>query len=338
MRYRPLGRSGLRVSQLFLGAMGFYESGGADGMRGHRAVLDAYADAGGNVVDTASAYGESESVLGELLTGRRDRFVVSTKYTISRDQADPNAGGNHRKNLILSLERSLRRLRTDYIDLYWVHVWDRHTPVEETVRALDDAVRAGKVLYVGFSDTPAWVVSRADALAQWRDRTPVSAVQVPYSLLKRDAERELLPMAEASGMTVAAWAPLAGGVLSGKFTGPGAVTSDSRVAPASLTPRDHAVAGAVREVAAELGATPAQVALAWLLARSPAVHPIVGARDAGQVTENMGAVDVALPEEAARRLESAAAFEAGFPGDFIAECEADPWVFGTASVDPGARP
>ncbi|MFC4564569.1 aldo/keto reductase [Nocardiopsis mangrovi] len=336
MRYRPLGRTGLRVSELFLGTMGFYEGG--DGLREHRAVLDAYADAGGNVLDTASAYGESENVLGELLTGRRDRFVVSTKYTVSRDQEDPNAGGNHRKNLALSLERSLRRLRTDYIDLYWVHVWDRHTPVEETVRALDDAVRAGKILYAGFSDAPAWVVSRANTLAEWRGWTPFAGVQVPYNLLKRDVERELLPMAEAFGMSVAAWGPLAGGVLSGRFTGQGDASGEGRVDPASLTPRDHAVARAVREVAGEAGATPAQVALAWIRARSAAVHPIIGARNVGQLTENLGSVDVDLPGEAVRRLESAAEFDRGFPGDFIAECEADPWVFGEASVIPAAGP
>ncbi|MBG0829635.1 aldo/keto reductase [Planomonospora sp. ID67723] len=338
MRYRLLGRTGLRVSELFFGAMAFYERGGPGALREHRAMLDAYAEAGGNVVDTASAYGESESVLGELLTGRRDRFVVSTKYTISRDRRDPNAAGNHRKNLTLSLEASLRRLRTDYIDLYWVHVWDRHTPVEETMRALDDAVRAGKILYAGISDAPAWLVSRANTLAEWRGWTPFAGLQVPYNLLKRDIERELLPMAEAFGMSVAAWGPLAGGVLSGKFTGPdapgAAPAARTRIDPSSLTPRDHAVARAVRRVADELGATPAQVAIAWTRSRSAAVHPIIGARDVGQLADNLGAVDVALPEEAIRLLESAAEFELGFPGDFIAQCEADPWVFGEAAAEP----
>jgi aryl-alcohol dehydrogenase-like predicted oxidoreductase len=161
------------VSELFFGAMSFYERG--DALPRYRAMLDAYADAGGNVIDTASAYGESESVLGELLEGRRDRFVVATKYTLSRDGGDPNAAGNHRKNLALSLERSLRRLRTDYVDLFWVHLWDRHTPVEETMRALDDAVRAGKILYAGISDAPAWLVSRANTLG-CRCRTTCSSV------------------------------------------------------------------------------------------------------------------------------------------------------------------
>ncbi|WP_329081956.1 MULTISPECIES: aldo/keto reductase [unclassified Streptosporangium] len=337
MRYRPLGRTGLRVSELFFGAMTFYQRDGSGTPQEHRAMLDTYADAGGNVIDTASAYGESEDVLGELLTGRRDRFVVATKYTLSRDHDDPNAAGNHRKNLTLSLERSLRRLRTDYVDLYWVHLWDRHTPVEETMRALDDAVRAGKILYVGISNAPAWLVSRANTLAEWRDWTPFAGLQVPYNLLRRDVERELLPMAEAFGMSVAAWGPLAGGVLSGKFSDQGGAEAATRVDPGSLTARDHAVARAVLEVADELGVTAAQVAIAWIRARSPAVHPIVGARDVKQLTENLGAIDVVLPEEVVRRLEAATEFEVGYPGDFIAECEADPWVFGEAPTEPRAR-
>ncbi|GAA4203575.1 aldo/keto reductase [Streptosporangium oxazolinicum] len=337
MRYRPLGRTGLRVSELFFGAMTFYERDGSGAPREYRAMLDAYADAGGNVIDTASAYGESEDVLGELLTGRRDRFVVATKYTLSRDRDDPNAAGNHRKNLTLSLERSLRRLRTGYVDLYWVHLWDRHTPVEETMRALDDAVRAGKILYVGISNAPAWLVSRANTLAEWRDWTPFAGLQVPYNLLRRDVERELLPMAEAFGMSVAAWGPLAGGVLSGKFSGPAGAEAATRVDPGSLTARDHAAARAVLEVADELGVTAAQVAIAWTRTRSPAVHPIVGARDVKQLTDNLGAIDVVLPEEAVRRLEAATGFEVGYPGDFIAECEAGPWVFGEAPTQPRVR-
>jgi aryl-alcohol dehydrogenase-like predicted oxidoreductase len=219
VRCRTLGRTGLRVSELFLGAMTFGEHGGVGAPLDEcRRMLDRYADAGGNVVDTAINYrgGLSEEFVGTLLDGRRDRFVLATKYSVSRDGADPNAAGNHRKNLVLSLETSLRRLRTDYVDLYWVHIWDRLTPVEETMRALDDAVRSGKVLAIGISDAPAWVVSRANTLAQWRGWTAFAGLQVPYSLVNRDVERELLPMADAYGMTVAAWSPLGGGVLSGK--------------------------------------------------------------------------------------------------------------------------
>ncbi|RAY12583.1 aldo/keto reductase [Actinomadura craniellae] len=326
MRYRLLGRTGLRVSELFFGAMTFHDRENADAVREYRAMIDTYADAGGNVIDTASAYGDSESILGELLDGRRDRFVLATKYSISRDRSDPNAAGNHRKNLTLSLERSLRQLRTDHIDLYWVHFWDRHTPIEETMRALDDAVRAGKILYVGISDAPAWVVSRANTLAEWHGWTPFAGLQVPYNLLQRDVERELLPMAEALGLSVAAWAPLARGVLSGKFLDPGG--AGPRTDPATLTPRDHAVARAVRKAAADLGVPAAQVALAWLRTRSSAVHPLVGASSVAQLTENLGSVDVALPAETAEQLAAAAEFDLGFPGAFLAECETNPWVAG----------
>jgi aryl-alcohol dehydrogenase-like predicted oxidoreductase len=312
VRYRLFGQTGLRVSELFLGTMVLDDPGET------RRILDAYADAGGNFLDTASAYGNGEELLGSVVE-RRDRFVLATKYTLSRDARDPNAAGNHRKNLVLSLEQSLRRLRTDYIDVYWVHVWDRHTPLEETMRALDDAVRAGKILYVGISDAPAWVVARANTLAQWRDWTPFAGLQVPYSLLQRDIERELLPMAEAFGMSVAAWAPLASGRLAG---------GSRRADPASLTPRDKAAAAAVRSVAGELGATPAQVAIAWTRGRSAAVHPLVGVSRVDQLTENLGALDLALSDDVVRRLEAAVEFERGFPADFIAECEPSPFVFG----------
>jgi aryl-alcohol dehydrogenase-like predicted oxidoreductase len=270
-------------------------------------------------------------MLGELLTGRRDRFVVGTKYTVTRDRDDPNAAGNHRKNLRLSLETSLRRLRTDYLDIYWVHMWDRRTPVEETMRALDDQVRAGRVLYVGISDTPAWVVSRANTLAQWRGWAPLAGLQVPYSLVQRDIERELLPMAEASGMTVAVWSPLAGGILSGKYTRPGGPGPGTRIDPASLTGQQRHIAAAVQQVAGDLGATPSQVALAWTMARSPAIHPIVGARRLDQLRDNLGALEVVLTADTLARLESAAGFDPGFPSAFISETSG--WVFGAAQAD-----
>ncbi|MER6007384.1 aldo/keto reductase [Nonomuraea angiospora] len=331
MRYRLLGNTGLRVSELFLGAMTFGEQGGVGApIEECRRMLDLYADAGGNVVDTAINYrgGASEAIVGELLEGRRDRFVLSTKYTVSRDGADPNAAGNHRKNLRLSLETSLRRLRTDYVDIYWVHLWDRYTPIEETMRGLDEAVRSGKVLYVGISDAPAWVVSRANTVAEFRGWAPFAGLQVPYSLLQRDIERELLPMAESYGMSVAAWSPLAGGILSGKFTR-GTVQPGTRVAADSVSEHDHAVARAVQEVADSLGASSSQVAIAWTRARSRAVLPIVGARTVEQLADNLGVVDVDLPEDAVRRLDEATGFTLGFPADFIAQTS--PWVFGEAS-------
>ncbi|TKG71608.1 aldo/keto reductase [Prauserella endophytica] len=314
MRYRPLGQTGLRVSELFLGTMAF---GAPVPESDCREMLDGFADAGGNAIDTAVVYrgGESERILGELLRGRRDRFVLGTKYALSRDATDPNASGNHRKNLRLSLETSLRRLRTDYLDLYWVHVWDLRTPAEEILRALDDAVRTGKVLHVGISDTPAWWVSRANQLAESRGWTPFSAVQVPYNLLWRDVERELLPMAEALGLSVTTWNPLAGGVLSGRYLDGG--TGGGRRDPATLTERDHAAARVVRDVAGELGATPSQVAIAWLLARSPSVLPILGPRTPAQLKDALGAAGLELPGEAIERLTGAVPFERGFPADFL---------------------
>jgi aryl-alcohol dehydrogenase-like predicted oxidoreductase len=325
--------SGLRVSELVLGAMTFGEQGGVGApMSECRRMLDLYAEAGGNMIDTAVNYrdGASEEFLGELLAGRRESFVLGTKYTVSRDRTDPNAAGNHRKNLRASLETSLRRLRTDYVDLYWVHMWDRHTPVEETMRALDDAVQAGKVLYVGISDAPAWVVARANTLAQWHGWSPFIGLQVPYSLLQRDIERELLPMAESLGLGVTAWSPLAGGVLSGKYTRPESA-SGGRLAPESLSSRDHAVARVVQDVADELGVTPSQVAIAWTMNRSPVIHPIIGARTADQLRDNLAALDLTLPPETVTRLEEATGVTLGFPNDFIAQTS--PWVFGSALID-----
>ncbi|SCK07957.1 aldo/keto reductase [Streptomyces sp. WMMB 322] len=313
MRYRLFGRTGLRVAELFLGAMTLRHAGEA------RRIVDAYADAGGNVIDTASAYGDSESLLGEVLRDR-DRFVLATKFTLSRDPDDPNASGSHRKNLVTSLERSLRRLRTDYVDIMWVHTWDRHTPVEETLRALDDLVRAGKIRYLGVSDTPAWVVGRADVLAEWRGWTAFGGIQVPYSLVNRDIERDLLPMAEELGLAVAAW-----GVLEH-----GALTGSDRVG--TLSPRQERVAAALREVAGEVGASPAQVAIAWARSRSSHVHPLIGFRSADRVAESIAALDLLLPDEALQTLETVAPFEPGPFADFVTESASDPFVFGNATV------
>jgi aryl-alcohol dehydrogenase-like predicted oxidoreductase len=321
MKYRLLGRSGLRVSDLFLGTMTFGEEWGWGAPPEEcRRMFEAYAEAGGNVIDTAVNYtgGASERIVGELIRSERDRYVVSTKYTLSTDPHDPNASGNHRKNLMRSLERSLERLDTDRIDLYWVHIWDPRTPIEETMRALDDAVRAGKVLYVGISDAPAWVVSRANTLAEWHDWSPAVAVQVPYSLVQRDVERDLLPMADTLGLSVAAWSPLAGGVLSGKFQG-GNRIGPSRVEAGSISQRDLAIADEVAAVAKELDASPAQVAIAWTTARNPHLHPIVGARHLDQLTDNLEASDLVLSDEAIHHLDTVSTISLGFPHDFIRE-------------------
>src|ERR687887_2452388 len=220
MKYYLLGKSGLRVSEICLGAMTFGEEWGwgASKEECHK-IFNSYVDAGGNFIDTANKYteGTSEKYIREFIASDRDRFVLATKYTSNTRRADPNAGGNHRKNMIQSLEASLKRLNTDYIDLYWVHAWDPLTPTEEMMRALDDMVRAGKILYIGVSDAPAWIVSQANTLASLKGWTEFTGLQIEYSLIERTSERELLPMASALDVGVTAWSPLGGGVLTGKY-------------------------------------------------------------------------------------------------------------------------
>ncbi len=349
MRYTFLGPTGLRVSALCLGTMTFGTDWGwgAD-EAGSRAVFDAFADAGGTFVDTANAYtnGTSERYLGRFLQGRRDRFVVATKYSITTDPADPNADGNGRKNLRRSLEASLRRLGTDYVDLYWVHMWDGFTPVEETLRALDDAVRAGQVLHVGLSDFPAWLVSRADAVAELTRLTRPAAIQVEYNLAQREAERELLPMAEALGLSVCDWSPLGGGALTGKLLGsPRPADAPGRVASGAVahfdqyrTERTAAIARAVVDAAAEVGCSPAQLAIAWLRRQSPAHIPVVGARTAAHLADNLGALDVAIPDGVAARLDAASRIALGFPHDFFRAGRRDWFGPHLDQLDPRVRP
>lgn len=274
MRYKLLGRTGLRVSELCLGAMIFGDRRGGWGTSKDEAarMVERFAEAGGNLVDTANYYagGASERIVGELTKAERERWVLSTKYTLSMRPDDPNGGGAHRKSLVQSLEASLRRLGTDYLDLYWVHIWDVFTPVEEVVRALDDVVGAGKVLYVGISDAPAWIVAQAATLADLRGWSRFAGLQVPYSLVERSVERELLPMARALELTVTAWSPLGGGLLTGRYGSDRPRPDDTRVAALSqksLTDRNLAIADAVNAVAAERGVSPAQVAIAWVRAQ-----------------------------------------------------------------------
>jgi aryl-alcohol dehydrogenase-like predicted oxidoreductase len=319
MMYSTFGRSGLRVSDFFLGSMTFGEEWGWGAPLDEcRQIFEAYAEAGGNVIDTANRYteGASERIVGQLLGADRERFVLSTKYTMSMDGTDPNAAGNHRKSLRRSLEASLRRLNTDWIDLYWVHIWDPATPVEETMRALDDAVSAGKILYVGISDAPAWVVSHANTLAELRGWTAFAGLQLQYNLVCRDIERELLPLADHFGLATAAWGPLASGLLSGKFTR-GGHDGPSRVDGATVPDRHREIARTVDAVADELEVSSAQVALAWTRAHRPSVHPIIGARRLGQLHDNLAAAELTLPAEAVRRLDEASAIELGFPYDFM---------------------
>ena len=332
MRYRLLGSSAMRVSELALGTMTFGTAWGwGAGQAESRRMLDVFLDRGGNFVDTASNYtgGESEEYLGELLKSRRERVVLATKYTLTGGPDDPNAGGNHRLSLVRSLERSLRRLRTDRVDLLWMHMWDGLTPIEEVVRALDDVVAAGKVVAVGISDTPAWVISRAVAIAELRGWTRPAAIQLPYSLGSRDGERELLPMAAGLGLAVTAWGVLDGGVLTGKYGG--RAEEPRRYADHRPNERKQAVAAAVSEVAAAAGATPAQVCIAWLLGRRDRVNlvPILGARTAAQLEENLGALEVRLPPEATARLDEATAVPLGFPGSFLGDEEVVELIFGS---------
>src|SRR5258705_5640675 len=224
MRYRLLGNSGLRVSEAALGTMTFGEDWGwGVGKDESRKVYDAFRNAGGNFIDTANIYtnGTSESFLGEFAKDHRQSMVLATKYTNANPGTDPNAAGNHRKSMMQSVEGSLKRLQTDYIDLYWVHVWDQITPVEEVMRGLDDLVRQGKVLYVGISDAQAWWIAQANTLAQLRGWSPFVGLQIEYSLIERTVERELVPMAKALNLGWTAWAPLAGGMLTGKYHGYG---------------------------------------------------------------------------------------------------------------------
>jgi aryl-alcohol dehydrogenase-like predicted oxidoreductase len=324
MRYKLLGPSGLRVSEICLGTMSFGDAWGfgADEKESHR-ILTSYAQAGGNFIDTANKYheGQSEEIFGSFLGSERDAFVLASKYTLAMRSSDPNAAGNSRKNMRQSVEASLRRLQTDYLDVLWVHAWDYATPVEEVMRGLDDLVSAGKVNYVGLSDTAAWIASQANTLAALRGWTPFIALQIQYSLIERTSERDLLPMADAFALSVTAWAPLGGGVLTGKYTrGSGEDPEDSRRAAANqgrLTDRNVRIAHEVDDVADELGATSAQVATAWVRRRGGQIIPIVGIRKLDQLNDVLGSVDVELSADHLCRLNKASEIELGFPHDFL---------------------
>jgi aryl-alcohol dehydrogenase-like predicted oxidoreductase len=327
MHYRLLGRSGLRVSELALGTMTFGETWGWGAPREEsRKIFTRFADAGGNFVDTANNYtdGESETLVGEFIRPERDRWVVATKYTLTTRRDDPNAGGNHRKNLVRSLEGSLRRLGTDYVDLLWLHMRDATTPIEEAVRALDDQVRAGKVLYVGISDSPAWVAAQANTIAELRGWTPFVGLQVPYSLLDRDAERDLFPMAAAFGLTVTAWGTLEQGILSGS-------RPEERLRERGQpSERAQRAAAALRDVADAQGCSPAQAAIAWVRSRPqpPEIVPILGCRTEAQVVDNLGALDVDLAPAAIERLDAVAAPQLGFPRDFLESAHVRNLIYG----------
>ncbi|HJP79456.1 MAG TPA: aldo/keto reductase [Pseudonocardiaceae bacterium] len=319
--YVTLGRSGLRVSPLALGAMTFGEDpGGAGcGVEESEKILAAYLDRGGNFVDTANFYtnGHSEKILGDFFAARpgsRQHVVLASKFFTNMFPGDPNGGGAGRGSITAALDATLRRLRTDYLDLYWLHNWDRNTPIEETLRALDDLVRAGKIRYVGFSNTPAWVTAQAQTTALLRGWTPLIALQVEYSLLARTVEGELAPLARDQGMALVPWSPLKNGFLSGKYRRGAEVADSARTAfVGGPSEDDFVVIDAVAAVADELGTSSAAVALAWLRARAGTVVPIVGARRVEQLESNLAASDVVLSPEQLRRLDEVSAPSLDYP-------------------------
>ena len=331
-RYTLLGRSGLRVSPIALGTMTFgTEWGwGADEQAAQR-LFDLYVDAGGNFIDTADMYteGTSEKWLGKFVAARglRDRLVIATKYGYNAETGNPNAGGNHRKNLLRALDGSLKRLGTDYIDLYYLHTWDRVTPVDEVMRAMDDAVRAGKIRYVGLSDTPAWFAGRAQTLADWRGFEPVAAMQLEYSMIERNAENEFADLAANLGMGLVPWSPLGMGVLSGKYRPSqggvaSAVSGDGRLASMAsapppgfdkLTERNFRIVAELEAVANLAGRPMAQVALNWLHQKRGVSSIIVGATRPEQLQESLGALDFTLAPELVARLNAISAPARPFP-------------------------
>jgi len=329
LKYRLLGRSGLRVSELALGAMTFgTEKWGADQAESRR-VYDGFREAGGNFIDTANVYseGRSETFLGEFIAEERERIVLATKYTGVTRGRDVNASGNSRKNMMDSLHASLKRLRTDYIDLYWVHVRDFMTPIEEVMRALDDLVSQGKILYVGISDTPAWEVARANTLAALRGWTPFVGLQIRYSLLDRSVERELLPMAKELDLGVTPWDTLGSGILTGKYNvaqGDPPASTEGRASLRGLVKeRDLTISAEVIRIAQKIGRTPAQVALAWVRQGEGVVIPLVGAKTREQLDDNLGCLDVELESADKEALDRVSRIRLGFPHEFLAQFKTD---------------
>ncbi|MGN7773656.1 aldo/keto reductase [Phyllobacterium sp. 22552] len=345
--YRLLGRSGLRVSPIALGTMTFGTDWGwgteeADARR----IFDAYVARGGNFIDSANRYteGTSERFVGKFAKGRRDQLVIATKYTLPMRPGDPNSGGNHRKSMVRSVEDSLKRLGTDYIDLLYLHAWDFTTPVEEVLRGLDDLVRSGKVLYAGVSDIPAWQVSRMQAIADLRGWTPLVALQVEYNLIERTSESDLTPMAQEMGLGVIPWSPLASGVLAGKYSkadlgkvprGSAAegTRRDVAVGNGSLTERGLTIADVLKKIAGETGNTPSQIALAWTLLNPAVTAPLIGARTLQQLEENLGALNVVLDEEHHQRLEQISSIDRGFPHEFLARPMTQAIMTGGLKID-----
>jgi aryl-alcohol dehydrogenase-like predicted oxidoreductase len=349
--YVTLGRSGLRVSPLTLGTMTFgTEWGWGSEEATARKIFDRYLEAGGNVLDTADGYtnGKSEELLGKFIeeSGWRDRVVLATKFTFNAAPGNPNAGGNGRKNIYRALHGSLRRLKTDYIDLYWLHAWDTVTPVEEVVFTLNDLVREGKLLHYGFSDTPAWYVARAQTLAQLQGKEPLAALQLEYSLVERNIEREHIPVAQELGIAVCPWSPIAGGFLAGKYKREGnTARGEGRFEQA----KDHPVLGRVLtleqnwrivdtvvDVAKKLGKTPAQVALNWVATQPGVTSTIIGATKLAQLEDNFTAIEFTIPAELRRRLDEVSALPTAHPYLFFGGL-IQPMITGNTSLQPWTR-
>ncbi|MCU0374714.1 MAG: aldo/keto reductase [Chitinophagaceae bacterium] len=322
MQYRLLGRSGLKVSELCLGTMGFGQATpwGIPQKESFE-IMDAFGAAGGNFMDTANRYqdGQTETIIGHYLkqAADRDYWVLATKYSLYDNQTNPNASGNNRKNMMRSVENSLRRLQTDFIDVLYLHIWDWLTPMDEVLRGLDDLVRQGKINYIAISDTPAWLVAQGQTMAELMGWSRFAALQVEYSLLQRTPERDLIPMALHYGLTVTPWAPLAGGALTGKYlrNEPGRIKEGSN----RLNERAVAITRVVMAIADEIGATPAQVALRWTMQKPFSSIPIAGATRLTQLQDNLGVLNICLSHEQMSRLDEASAIDLGFPGNFYLE-------------------
>jgi len=321
MKFTFMGKSGLRVSEICLGTMTFgLEFGWGNTKEASQEVFQTFVEAGGNFFDTANHYtkGTSEKLLGEFIGSRRQEFVIATKYTLSQNRQDPNAGGNHRKNMLQSLEASLKRLNTDFIDLYWIHAWDFTTSVDEVLRALDDMVRAGKILHIGISNAPAWVISQANTIAELRGRTPFIGMQLEYSLVERAIEREFFSLAQAFDLTITAWSPLGMGVLTGKYNQNPSQQSRFEInkewGKRFINDRNLKIAQAVVQVAQEIGKTPAQVALNWIRQKNEVmIIPIIGAKVAEQLKDNLKCLDFALDKNHMEKLNAVSQIELGYP-------------------------
>lgn len=330
MRYKLLGKSGLRVSELCLGTMTFGDDWGwgADRPTSQK-IFEGFAEAGGNFIDTANNYtnGTSEKLVGEFIKAERDRFVVATKYTLrltTGNARDVNLGGNSRKSMHRSVENSLRCLDTDYLDLLYLHMWDYMTPVEEVLRGADDLIRAGKVLYFAFSDTPAWIVASAIAKAEDYGWSRPVAMQIPYSLRDRAVEREVLPMARTHDLAILPWGLLEGGVLTGKYSKAG---NEPR-REANVSEAELAAGEAVVQLARTLDRTPAQVAINWVRQQPGVVIPILGCRTVAQLQDNLGCLDFQLSDEQLTALSRVADFKQGFPNSFLHSDHVRNLIFG----------